>query len=62
MFLSCDTKTTTMSIADDVLNNFNDEFYEKYKKNYSITITSIDYTFKPRHALISCLVGWFDKI
>ena len=51
-----------MSIADDVLNNFNDEFYEKYKKNYSITITSIDYTFKPRHALISCLVGWFDKI
>ena len=46
-----------MSIADDVLNNFNDEFYEKYKKDYSITITSIDYIFKPRHALISCLVG-----
>ena len=44
-----------MSIADDVLNN--DEFYEKYKKDYSITITSIDYTFKPRHALISCLVA-----
>ena len=60
MFLSYDTKTTTMSIADDVLNN--DEFYEKYKKDYSITITSIDYTFKPRHALISCLVGWFDKM
>ena len=60
MYLSYDTKTTTMSIADDVLNN--DEFYEKYKKDYSITITSIDYTFKPRHALISCLVGWFDKI
>ena len=60
MFLSYDTKTTTMSIADDVLNN--DEFYEKYKKDYSITITSIDYIFKPRHALISCLVGWFDKM